>query len=102
MSNLNQKLEKGKDQEPGERSSPGCNSPAQTPKDVSPQHAASKDVVERNITSPDSNEKQQAQLDDAVEQTFPASDPLAVTGGVTRVEVPQEGEKKSVGATRKK
>jgi len=102
MPNLNQRPEQDKDQEPGERASPGCNSPVQTPKDVGPQHAASKDVVERNITSPDSNEKLQAQLDDAVEQTFPASDPLAVTGGVTRVEVPKEDDKKSASATRKK
>jgi hypothetical protein len=29
-------------------------------------------------------------LDDAVEMTFPASDPLAVTSGITRIEVPPE------------
>jgi hypothetical protein len=29
-------------------------------------------------------------IDEAVEMTFPASDPLAVTSGVTRIEVPPE------------
>jgi hypothetical protein len=30
---------------------------------------------------------QEALLDDAVEMTFPASDPTAVTSGITRIEV---------------
>ena len=32
----------------------------------------------------------EALLDDAVEMTFPASDPLAVTSSITRIEVPPE------------
>jgi len=102
MSNLNRKPEQGEAREPKERSSPGCNSPAQTPKDVAPQDAASRDIVERNITSSDPDEKLQAQLDDAVEQTFPASDPPAVTGGVTRIDVPKEDEEKPEDAPREK
>jgi len=47
-------------------------------------------VCERNIASDDPDEKQQELLDDAVELTFPASDPTAVTGGVTRIDVPKE------------
>jgi hypothetical protein len=37
-----------------------------------------------------------------VEQTFPASDPLAVTGGVTRIEVPKEDDEKPKGRPREK
>ncbi len=75
---------------PEQHSSFGNNSPSETPKDLAPQDAAAKDVTERNITSSDPEEKEQALLDDAVEMTFPASDPLAVTGGVTRIEVPEK------------
>lgn len=77
-------------QQHGQKSSPGINSPAQTPKDISSKDATARDVTERNIASPDPEERQQAQLDDAVDSTFPASDPVAVTGGVTRVEVPKK------------
>lgn len=69
-------------------SSPGKNSPAVTPKDVDSEHAASRDVVMRDIASPDPEVREQAQLDDAIELTFPASDPVAVTGGITRIERP--------------
>jgi|GEM_PF-2097299 len=72
-----------------EGSSFGTNSPSVTPKDVSPQDAAARDVIERKTTSVDPEEREEELLDDAVELTFPASDPLAVTGGITRVEVPQ-------------
>jgi hypothetical protein len=102
MSNLNRKPQQHEDREPKERSSPGCDSPAETPKDVTPQDAASRDVIARNITSSDPDEKQQEQLDDAVELTFPASDPLAVTGGTTRIEVPKEGEDKAERASKGK
>lgn len=81
----------GEKSAPEESSSHGNNSVAQTPKDVAPHEAASRDVTERNIASPDADEKEQALLDDAVESTFPASDPVAVTGGVTRIEVPKKG-----------
>lgn len=77
-------------QDPNEKSSPGINSPAQTPKDVSSKNATARDIKERNIASADPDEREQEQLDDAVESTFPASDPVAVTGGVTRVEVPKQ------------
>jgi hypothetical protein len=90
MSNLKRSREEDEQQEPKERSSFGNNSASVTPKDVSPQDASSKDVVEREITSPDPDVKEQALLDDAVEMTFPASDPLAVTSGVTRIDVPKE------------
>ena len=70
----------------------GCphedNSASVTPKDVGPDTVSAKDVVERHLDSPDPEEKQQEMLDDAIELTFPASDPLAVTGGITRIEKP--------------
>lgn len=90
MSNLKRNPGEDEGKAPQERSSPGTNSPVQTPKDVGPQDAASKDVTERNITSADPEEKREELLDEAVEQTFPASDPPAVTGGVTRIDVPKE------------
>lgn len=68
-------------------SSPGEHSPSVTPKDVSKQCAAAKDVTERHIHSSDPEEKLQELLDDAIELTFPASDPPAA-GSVTRIEVP--------------
>jgi hypothetical protein len=73
-----------------QRSSPGIHSPSVTPKDVRSKHASSKDVKARKTTSDDPEEKEQALLDDAVDMTFPASDPIAVTGGVTRIEKPKE------------
>lgn len=60
-------------------SSPGDDSKSVTPKDVSPQYASHRDLRERKITSRDPDEKVQEQLDDAVEMTFPASDPIAVS-----------------------
>jgi hypothetical protein len=72
------------------RSSPGNNSAAETPKDVSPEDASYKDISERRVASDDPDERQEEVLDDAVEQTFPASDPVAVTGGITRIEVPKQ------------
>lgn len=72
------------------KSSYGINSAAQTPKDVAPEDASARDVTERKIASDDPEEREQAQLDDAVESTFPASDPVPAGGGVTRVEVPKK------------
>jgi hypothetical protein len=60
-------------------SSPGNNSISVTPKDLSPQDAAARDVVERKITSSDPDEKEEALLDDAIEMTYPASDPPAIS-----------------------
>ncbi len=59
-----------------------------TPKDVEPDKASAKDVIERHLDSRDPDERQQELLDDAIDLTFPASDPLAVSGGITRIEKP--------------
>ena len=58
--------------------SPGLNSPSVTPKDVSSEDASSKDMTERKINSEDLEEREEEMLDDAVDMTFPASDPIAI------------------------
>jgi hypothetical protein len=91
MSNLKRSSEEDEKKAPKETSSHGLNSVAQTPKDVGPQDAASRDVTERKICSTDPDEREQELLDDAVELTFPASDPVSVSGGgITRIEVPKQ------------
>ncbi|MES2831170.1 MAG: hypothetical protein V4695_04170 [Pseudomonadota bacterium] len=69
-------------------SSPGNDSAVVTPNDNGDTHMPSKNVKKRNVTSDDPDEKQEAQLDDAIELTFPASDPLPAAGGITRIEKP--------------
>jgi hypothetical protein len=71
------------------RSSHGNHSLSVTPKDVPSHAASSKDIVERKITSLDPDEKAEALLDDAIEMTFPASDPPAA-GSTTRIDVPKD------------
>ncbi|NEX59671.1 hypothetical protein [Noviherbaspirillum galbum] len=79
----------GQDQAP-ETSSPGDNPVVETPKDLTPDDAAYRDLTQRDLASGDPDQRQEDSLDDAVELTFPASDPLAVTGGVTRIDVPKQ------------
>lgn len=91
MSNQKRSSEEDEKRRPKERSSQGDNSASQTPKDVSSKHAASKDVTDRKLQSDDPDEKEQEMLDDAVELTFPASDPVSTaSGGVTRIDVPKQ------------
>ena len=90
MSNLKRSSEEDEKRAPTEQSSQGTNSASQTPKDVSPQDAASKDVTDRKVCSDDRDEKEKELLDDAVELTFPASDPIAASGGITRIDVPKQ------------
>ena len=61
--------------EPG--ASHGDNSASVTPKDIDADHASARDVTERQTASADEHEKEEELLDDAVELTFPASDPIA-------------------------
>jgi hypothetical protein len=77
-------------------SSPGKNSRSMTPKDVSKKDAASKDLTERHLASGERDEREESLLDDAVDMTFPASDPTAVSG-ITRktAEGKEEGERKA-------
>lgn len=70
--------------------SPGDNPLSVTPKDVTPDDASARDLVARHLDSPDPDEKQQELLDDAIELSFPASDPPAVAGGITRIDKPAQ------------
>jgi len=69
--------QKGQKQEEQFSSSHGNHSPSVTPKDVSEKDAASKDLKERHFASRDEHEDEL--LDDAVDLTFPASDPISVS-----------------------
>ena len=66
MSNLKRGPEQDEQHAPDARSSPGDNSPIETPKDVSPQDAAAKDVKDRKVCSPDAEDREEELLDDAV------------------------------------
>ncbi|TCS35754.1 hypothetical protein EDC30_10953 [Paucimonas lemoignei] len=58
-------------------SSQGDSPKEMIPKDISPTDAAWADRSERKITSRNQEEHTEALLDEAVEDTFPASDPVA-------------------------
>lgn len=57
-------------------SSPGDSPRNTVPKDVSPQDAAWADLSERKITSGSQQDHDEALLDEAIEESFPASDPI--------------------------
>lgn len=76
-------------------SSPGKNSRSMTPKDVSSKDAASKDITERHLASGERDDREENLLDDAVDMTFPASDPTAVSGATRKTaDGKEEGVKK--------
>ena len=86
MSNLNKTAAEDEDKQKT-TSSHGNDSKSVTPKDVSSKDAASRDVRARKIQSADKDEKEEEQIDDAVEMTFPASDPISVDpNSITRIE----------------
>lgn len=58
-----------------------------TPMDVSPDDASARDTMERALCSENAEEHDEAALDEAVDLTFPASDPIAPSS-VTRIERP--------------
>jgi len=68
-------------------SSPGDSPIGVTPMDVSPEDAAARDVTERPICSENAEEHKEAVLNEAVELTFPAIDPIAPSS-VTKIEKP--------------
>jgi hypothetical protein len=68
----------GQAQSPEPGASPGPNPIAETPRDIGPEYASARDKTERNIASDDVDESEEALLDDAIESTFPASDPIAL------------------------
>ena len=74
---------------PHAHSSFGDTSLSVTPKDVQESDASAQDIAERHLQSDNAEEKQQEMLDEAIDFSFPASDPPATTGGVTRIDVPK-------------
>jgi hypothetical protein len=68
----------------GAPSSPGDSPVEMTPLDVTPEDAAWRDRTARQITSTNAEEKMDALLDEAVELTFPASDPIPTSTGTGR------------------
>ena len=74
---------------PHAHSSFGDTSLSVTPKDVQESDASAQDIAERHLQSDNAEEKQQEMLDEAIDLSFPASDPPATTGGVTRIDVPK-------------
>lgn len=71
-----EKDNKGQTVEP--TASHGTHSRSETPKDLAPEDAASRDLTEHRLNSKDIEEKAQALLDEAIEETFPASDPISI------------------------
>lgn len=59
-------------------SSPGTASRSVTPKDVTGENATAADTIDRNLAKSSGEQHQQSLLDEAVEESFPASDPPAV------------------------
>lgn len=74
----------------GKYSTFGDHSRFEKPRDVALQDAAARALSEQNISASDGDKHDEALLDDAVEMTFPASDPIAVKTGVARIEIPKK------------
>jgi hypothetical protein len=69
------------------------------PKDISPHDATWADLSERKISSDNKDEREEALLDEAVEESFPASDPVAelpATHGCDHVMAPIDEEEESL------
>ncbi len=75
-----------KQAEAAEHCSSGETSLSVTPKDVDSEHASSRDIFERHLHAENPEQRQQDMLDDAIDLSFPASDPTTSAGGVTRIE----------------
>ena len=71
------------------QSSFGDTSLSVTPKDVTQLDASAQDMTQRDLQSDESDQKQQDLLDEAIDLSFPASDPSAIASGRTRITVPK-------------
>lgn len=102
MSNLKRESEKDN---PGQRvpptSSHGIQSPSVTPQDLAPEDAASHDVIEQKLHSDDLEERAQALLDEAIEETFPASDPISIPTFEEALEVAKAQKAREEAAARR-
>jgi hypothetical protein len=84
----NPSMDKG-EEDPHAHSSFGDTSRSVTPKDVNAGDASARDMTERHLQSHNPVEKQQDLLDEAIDLSFPASDPPAIESGMTRIQVPK-------------
>jgi hypothetical protein len=71
------------------QSSFGDTSLSVTPKDVNERDASAQDMTQRDLQSDEPDQKQQDLLDEAIDLSFPASDPSAISSGRTRITVPK-------------
>ena len=71
------------------QSSFGDSSLSVTPKDVNERDASAQDMTQRDLQSDEPDQKQQDLLDEAIDLSFPASDPSAISSGRTRITVPK-------------
>jgi hypothetical protein len=71
------------------QSSFGDTSLSVTPKDVNERVASAQDMTQRDLQSDEPDQKQQDLLDEAIDLSFPASDPSAISSGRTRITVPK-------------
>jgi hypothetical protein len=56
---------------------------------VNERDASAQDMTERDLQSDEPDQKQQDLLDEAIDLSFPASDPPAIESGMTRIQVPK-------------
>ena len=71
------------------QSSFGDTSLSVTPKDANERDASAQDMTQRDLQSDEPDQKQQDLLDEAIDLSFPASDPSAISSGRTRITVPK-------------
>ena len=71
------------------QSSFGDTSLSVTPKDVNERDASAQDMTQRDLQSDEPDQKQQDLLDEAIDLSFPASDPSAIASGRARITVPK-------------
>lgn len=76
-------------------SSHGDSPRVETPKEISPEDASWSDRTEREISADDDDTRTDALLDEAIDLSFPASDPIAIPSSPTeRDKVKQQAKDK--------
>ncbi len=76
-------------------SSPGDSPRVETPREISPDNASWCDRTERDISADDEDTRTDALLDEAIDLSFPASDPIAIPSSPTeREKVKQQAKDK--------
>lgn len=75
-------------------SSPGDSPRVMTPHEVLPDHAAWRDRTERKISADDEETRVDALLDEAIDLSFPASDPIAIPSSTSEREKEKQQDSK--------